>query len=243
MGLDAPAEVKPPHGKARFAGLMYAIVVVTGMFSLAYAQAQVFAGSSDAEIVRSVFAHEALLRLSIAAELTCYVAFIALALALYKLLAAHGQFAAQLMAALAIVSVPFGFANIANLFEILRAADGQTTESAHAVIIASLDRYRMGLIIQSIPWGAWLAPLGYLVIRCGFLPRILGILLIVTAAGYIVDFLGRLLLQTPYTESLLADIIDRLGISEILFCIWLLVFGARRTLLPRSRKSANAPAA
>jgi hypothetical protein len=226
----------PPHGEARFAGLMYAIVVVSGVFSLAYAPGVIFAGESEAEISRSVFANESLLRLAIVVELVCYTAFIALALALYKLLARAGQFAAQLMAAIAIVSVPFGFANVMHLFEMLRAVDGQSADAAQTLILSARERYRDGLLIQSVPWGAWLAPFGYLVFRSGFLPRILGVLLVLAAAGYLADFVGRVLFEERYSDSILVDIFDAPSIAEMLICVWLLVFGARRTLLPERNR-------
>jgi hypothetical protein len=239
MAIEAKAgePTTPPHSEARFAGLMYALVVATGVFSLAYATPRVFAGDTDAEIVRSVFANESLLRLSIVAELACYMSFIALALALYKLLSPAGQFAAQLMAAIAIVSVPFGFSNVTHLFDILRAVESQNPEAAQSLIVAAREQYRDGLVIQNIPWGAWLVPFGYLVFRCGFLPRVLGVLLILGGLGYVADFVGRVLFEARYTESILVEIFDAPSISEILICVWLLVFGARRTFLPQRRKA------
>ncbi len=39
----------------------------------------------------------------------------------------------------------------------------------------------------SIFWGLWLIPLGLLVYKSGFIPRILGILLIINGAGYVTN--------------------------------------------------------
>lgn len=238
MAADARHSTEPaaPHGDARFAGLIYAIVVATGFFSLAYAPTRIFAGEAEAEIARSVVANQNLLRVSIAAELTCYVAFLVLALALYKLLARTGQFAAMLMAALAVSSVPFGFANVTHLLEIVGAIDGDATEAARS-IAAARERYRIGLFVQSIPWGLWLIPFGYLVFRSGILPRILGGLLILAGLGYVGNFLGRLVFEEAYAASGLAPIFDAPQVSEILICAWLLVFGARRSPLPKRRKA------
>lgn len=226
-------EAKAPHGDARFAGFLYAIVVVTGLFSLGYAPERIFAGQTDTEIVRSVVAHEGLLRLSIAAELACYTAFLVLPLALYGLLAPAGRFAAMLMVALAVASVPLGFANIMHLLEILRGVDGGGAETAPSSVMLALDRYRSGLFVLSIPWGLWLIPFGYLVIRCGFLPRVLGVLLILAGLGYVAHFLGRLLFE-GYEFSGLAPLFKAPRISEILVCLWLLAFGARG--IPRLRR-------
>jgi hypothetical protein len=172
------------------------------------------------------------LRLSIAAELACYTAFLVLPLALYRLLAPAGRFAATLMAALAMASVPLGFANVMHLLEILRAVDGGVAETAQNSVVLALDRYRSGLFVLSIPWGLWLIPFGYLVFRCGFLPRILGVLLVLAGLGYVAHFLGRLLFE-GYESSGLAPIFKAPRLSEILACLWLLVLGARG--IPRLR--------
>lgn len=218
------------HATARLAGLAYAIVIATGVFSLTYAPALLFAGETDAEIVHSIAENERLMRLMIGAELACYVAFLVLPLALYRLLAPAGPWAAMLMAALAVSSVPFGFANIAHLFEILRHVDGGEAVAARNAIVAALDRYQSGLLVQSIPWGLWLVPFGYLVIRCGFLPRMLGLLLTLCGAGYIADFVGELLFDDyGYGSSGLGRVFSALGIAEMVAGFWLLILGARRS--------------
>jgi hypothetical protein len=224
------------HGQARFAGLVYAVNIAAGVFSLAYAPAQLFAGETGAAIVQNVAADEILLRCMIAAELACYVAFLVLALALYRLLAGAGQWAAALMAALAVSSVPFGYANVGHLFEILRLVDSGAGEAAQNSVAAALDRYESGLFVQNIPWGLWLFPFGYLVFRCGFLPRILGILLILRAVGYIAHFVGALLFE-GYEATGLRRIFMAPGIAEFLICLWLVFLGARRSPFPKWRSA------
>lgn len=231
--MPSEESVPAPHSAARFAGAIYAIVVVTGVFGLAYAPARVFAGDSDAAVVQSIVANEGLLRLAIVAELACYVAFIALPLALHRLLAPWGVFSATLMAALAIVSAPLGFANVQHLLEIVRLVDG----GDGAAMLAARARYESGLLVQSVPWGLWLIPLGALLIRSGFFPRLLAVLLIARGAGYIVDLVGRVLAEDAYLATGLARVFSTLGLAEMVTCLWLLVFGARRSFLPRGRTS------
>lgn len=213
------------HGEARLAGFIYAIVVIAGTFSLGYAPGLVFAGATPAEIAQSAAANEPLLRLLIAGELVCYTAFLVLPLALYRLLAPAGQFAASVMAALAMMSVPFGFANVMHLFDILRAIDAG---GGAEIIPAAYERHRAGLLVQSIAWGGWLLPFGWLVIRSGFLPRLLGLILIAAGIGYLVHFTGRLLFNEAYEASGLAPILRAPRVGEIAICVWLLVMGARR---------------
>lgn len=231
------------HDQARLAGFFYAIVVVTGIFSLSWAPDRVFVGEPGPALVQSIAANEQLLRLLIAGELACYVAFLAVALSLYRLLAKTDQFAAMLMAGLAISSVPFGFANITHLFEILRILDAGAQQAGESAVLAAYGRYQSGLSVQNIPWGLWLIPFGYLVLRSGFLPRVLGIFLMLAGVGGAAHFLARLLIETYEASGPLRLVIRTLPMSEILICIWLLVFGARRTVAPSRTPAKPEPRA
>ncbi|MGQ0533384.1 MAG: DUF4386 domain-containing protein [Caulobacteraceae bacterium] len=219
---------RPPHGWARFSGSVYAIVVVAGTFSLGYAPGRVFAGASPEEIAQSVAANEGLFRALIAAELLCYVAFLVLALALYRLLAHGGQFAAALMAVLVFASVPIACLNVAHHFTVLRAI---ATGAVPDVITTAQAHYGDGLRILKIFWGGWLIPFGLLVIRSGFLPRLLGGLLILGGLGYVADFACQLL-WPDYAASGLATIFRAPRVAEIIICVWVLAFGARRLFVP-----------
>lgn len=219
---------RPPHGWARFCGAIYAVVVVAGTFSLGWAPDRVFAGATPAEIAASAAANEGLLRQLIAAELLCYVAFLILALALYRLLAHGGKFAAALMAALVIASVAVACLNVSHHYTVLRAIAGDASPD---VIAAAQAQYGDGLRILKIFWGGWLIPFGWLVIRSGFLPRVIGGLLILGGLGYIADFTCQLL-WADYAASGLAPILRAPRLTEILITVWLLVFGARRLFVP-----------
>jgi hypothetical protein len=202
--------------------------VVTGTFSLGYAPGRIFAGETPEALAAGIAAHEALLRLSIAAEAACYTAFGGLALALHALLRPVHPGAAAAMAMLALISVPAGFANLAALVELQRIVEaGDALASARAVSDA-FARYRAGLFLQSVPWGLWLIPLGYLALRSGFMPKLLGVGLILAGMGYIAHFAGRLLLE-GYLGSIWPEVFAAPRIAEILTAFWLLLFGARRS--------------
>jgi hypothetical protein len=230
---DAGADsLAPPHAAARLAGGLYVLVVITGVFGLGYAPARVFAGDTEAELLRNIAGQTDLLRLGVLAELACYTAFIALALALHHLLAPWGAYAAALMAALAIASAPFGWANATHLLEIARHVEAGGDGAA---ILAALDRYKTGLLVQSVPWGLWLIPLGVLLIRSGVFPRFLAVLLIARGVGYAIDLVARLVAEEAWTATGIARVFSALGLAEMATAAWLLLFGARRSLLPWRR--------
>lgn len=223
------------HGMARTAGLLYLIVIVSGMFGLAYVPSQFAAHGDAAASVQRIMQSPALFRWGILADLMCYVAFLLLPLALYRLLAASGRSAAALMVAFAVASVPIGCLNEVHRMDVLSLLGDQALPQAlgatqvQAQVVQSLAAYHNGLLVLDIFWGLWLWPLGYLVVRCGFLPRVLGVLLMAGCVGYLVDFLGRLLFA-GYPHTPVADYATLpSAIGEIGTGLWLLVMGARRT--------------
>jgi hypothetical protein len=218
---------------ARIAGLLYLIVVLAGIVSLAYVPSQIDTTGDAAATVRNIVAHESLFRLGIVAGLICYTAFLLLPLALYRLLSPYGKQPAVLMVAFAVVSVPIAFAATLDKFEILTLLSGADylqafgVEELQARVMWSLDAYGDGLLVTQIFWGLWLLPFGYLVFKSGILPRTLGILLMLGCFGYLINFTGRVLFP-GYAESGIAGFV-RLpaSLGEIGICLWLLVMGAR----------------
>lgn len=97
MNMDSAVALPHPRTTARIAGLLYLIVVLAGIFSIAYVPSQTQVAGDAAATVAKITANEGLFRLGIAAGLVCYLAFLLLPLALYRLLAPHGRTAATLM--------------------------------------------------------------------------------------------------------------------------------------------------
>ena len=217
---------------ARAAGLLYLIVVVTGIFSLAYVPSQITVPGDTAATVGNIVASEALFRLGIAASVICYTAFLLLPFVLYKLLSPVGKGVAALMAAFAVVSVPISFVNLLNKFDILSLLNGASylqAEQLHAQVMLSLAAYSNGILVSKVFWGLWLLPFGYLVFRSGFLPRILGILLMAGCFGYLIDFFGSVLV-TGYPETAIARLVTLpASLGEIGTCLWLLIVGAHES--------------
>ncbi|MET0755203.1 MAG: DUF4386 domain-containing protein [Pseudoxanthomonas sp.] len=220
---------------ARIAGFLYLIVVLTGIFSLAYVPSKINVTGDAAPTVGNLIAHESLFRLGIVAGLACYTAFLVLPLALYRLLSPFGKDAATLMVAFAAASVPFSFAMTLGKFEVLALLSGAdhlhafSAQELQARVMLALQSYRDGVLVAQIFWGLWLLPFGYLVYRSGILPRTLGVLLMLGCFGYLIDFIGKMLFPA-YPESGAAAFV-RLpaSLGEIGICLWLLVMGARES--------------
>ena len=69
--------------------------------------------------------------------------------------------------------------------------------------------------------GLWLLPFGYLVYTSGYFPRILGILVIITGIGYVIDSFAFFLFNIEANVSLMTFL------GEVIFLFWLVVKGAK----------------
>jgi hypothetical protein len=219
--------------RARTAGLLYLIVWAAGAFSLLYVPSQTIVGGDASATVGRIVATESLFRLGIVVELIGYAIFMLVPFALYKLLSQVNRNAAALMVSFAVVSVPISFVGALHKLDILSLLSGAnalrafTTDQLNAQVLLSLHAYGNGILVSEIFWGLWLLPFGYLVFKSGFLPRVLGILLMLGCFGYLTDFFGQALFPA-YSKALFAHLV-RLpaAVGEAGACLWLLIMGAR----------------
>ena len=216
---------------ARIAGLLYLITVVTGTFNLGYVPSKLVVWDNATTTFNNIVANETLFRLGILSALICYTAFLLLPFVLYKLLKPVNKSYAVLMVVFAVVSIPISFINIGNKFSILTLiskADFLKVDNIHEQVLFYLHLYSNGNQIASIFWGLWLFPFGYLVFKSGFLPKVLGILLMFGCFGYLIDFIGDFLFLN-YNKTIISTFITKPGsIGEIGICLWLLIVGVKQ---------------
>ena len=216
---------------ARIAGLLYLVNGVTGFFSIIYVPGKLIVSGNTAATANNILASERLFRLGIVSELICAAEFIFLLWVLYRLLSGVNKTHASLMVILGLVFVPIMFVNTLNeiaALTLLRGADflsvfGQSQREALATLFLDLHRY--GFVVGWI-FGLWHFPFGVLVFKSGFLPRILGVLLIVAGFGYLADSLIPLLL--PSYENMVGRLAGiPLTLGEPAMILWLLIMGAK----------------
>jgi hypothetical protein len=164
------------------------------------------------------------------------------ALALYDLLKGVNQRHASLMLGLIVVSIPIALLNELNAIAALilvRGADFLSIfekPQRDALAMLFLNLHSRGFGIAEIFWGLWLFPLGLLVYRSGFCPRILGVLLMVGCFAYVIESLTSLLL--PRYGEVVSRWMMPLRFGELLFMFWLLIMGAKRKPLAAPASSA-----
>lgn len=218
------------NNPGRLAGLLYVLVSIPGAFALVYVPGKLIVHGNASATAGNIAAHETLFRLGIATQLISQSAFIFVAVALYDLLKGVNQRLASLMVTLIVVSIPIAFLNELNAIAALvlvRGADFLSVldrPQREALAMLFLTLHGHGFEVCEIFWGLWLFPLGLLVYRSGFLPRFLGILLMVACFGWLVDSLTSLVL--PQYKDIVSRWMMPVTSGELLFMFWLLIKGA-----------------
>ena len=216
---------------ARVAGVLYLTIVLTGIFNLIYVPGRLIVRGNAAATASNILASPLLFRANMVIALASSVVFLFLGLALYRLLKEVNRPLALLMVVLALIQVPLAtvdeLAQNAALI-LLQGPDYLsvfTGPQRQALAMFCLDLNSKGNVASELFWGLWLFPLGLLVFRSGFLPRIIGLWLILNCFAYAaVSFTGMLFPQ--YLERA-NKIASPALMGELAFMLWLLIFGAR----------------
>lgn len=202
---------------ARIAGLFYFAMMPFGLFGILYVPSQIFAEGNVAATIRNIVDNELLFRAGIASALVVQVLFVFVGLYLYKLLKPVRVEAARLMVLFIAVAIPIAMLNELNHLAILEVV-GSGGSFDQVLLFDNL--HTAGVSIASIFWGLWLAPLGYLAYRSGFIPKVVGVLLFVGAASYVIDAFGYFLV--PDLGLVLSQY---LSWGEFVMIAWLLIKG------------------
>lgn len=217
---------------ARVAGLLYLVVVILGPFVLLYVPGKVLVPGDATATVRSILSQEPLFQVGIAAGIVSQVFFILSVLALFRLLKDVDRQLAVVMVVLIFAQIPLGILStatqvstlaLARSADVLAAFDGPQRD---ALVLLLMTAEAKGILVSQVYWGLWLIPLALLVIRSGFLPRVLGVWLFANGLAYVaMSATGLFLAQHANTVRTIAM---PLLFGEMALMVWLLVVGARR---------------
>ena len=217
--------------QARVAGLLYLLAGITAPFCLIYVPRALNVPGDASATASRVRASATLLRMGIVSELIVAILFIFVVLALYRLLKGVNEKHALAMVTLFLVSVPISCLNVLNNIAALVLVSGADFLSAFekgqldALAYLFLSLHGQVIFVAAIFWGLWLFPFGMLVIRSGFIPRVLGVLLFIAGSGYLVSSFTSLLL--PQYARLVSQFAMVLEAGELPIMLWLLIWGTK----------------
>ena len=229
----------------RVAGFLYLLLVLFAPFRLIYIPStQIVRGDATAT-ANNIAAHELLFRFGIVSDLFCGTILIFLVLALYRLLKGVDQNLAVLMVILGgLLPSTIDFLNVLNdaaTLVLVRGADFLSVfekPQRDALAMLFLRLHHQEIVAAEILWGLWLFPLAILVYRSRFLPRFLGVWLIINGFAYLIMSLTGLLL--PQYEDMVSNIAFPALLGEMAFMLWLVIKGAKPQPLVASTPSLAA---
>lgn len=219
---------------ARLAGLLYLIWVITGIYGMLYLPSKVSVMGDVVATANKILANEFMFRTGIINDLISATICVFMLLVLYRLFRHVNEGKAKLMVILFFLTLPvvfiMGAFNITTLM-ILKGEVLKTFELSQrqdlAMLFLKINDYAE--LTLELFWGLWLIPFGQLVYKSGFIPRIIGIFLILNGVAYIIPSFTSVLF--PDYRTLVTQFAMPFWIlGEISITLWLLIKGVKNNI-------------
>jgi len=211
---------------ARIVGILYLAVAFLAPLGDMVFRAGLIVPGDAATTAINIMSSEGQYRLGFVSDLITQAVQIFLVLFIFRLLKPVNKNLAVLLLVLGLVGVPISMLNELNQIVPLLLLSGSdyltvfNADQLQALATLFLDLRVHGVSILYIFWGLWLLPMGYLIIKSGYIPKILGALMIIAGTGYLIEFV-------------LVFLFPQLDVSikmftfwgEVLLPLWLLIKG------------------
>jgi hypothetical protein len=214
---------------ARAAGFLYLFLAVLAPFL--YVPYSLIIPGDAATTVGNIAANEFLFRIGIAGDSVIFLTETVLIAILYVLLRPANKTLSLIAAFARLAMTTIMAINLLNHFTVLLLLSGADyltvfePDQLRALVSLFLNVHEHGVLVWGLFFGLHLFFFGYLVYRSGYIPRILGVLLVSASLGYMAQNFGNILL--PAHKEAFAWVGYLTGIPELSFILWLLLKGAK----------------
>jgi hypothetical protein len=216
----------------RFAGLLFLILVITGVFAEFFVRQKLYVHNDPATTTQNIIENQWLFRLGFVSDLVMSTMFFIYGYVLYLIFKSVNKNISLFLLLCAVISVAMFCQNSLNQFaalELLTNADyseGFKSEQLQDLSAFFLNIHIKGYYVNQIFFGLYLLPLGYMIIKSGIVPKVIGVFLVLGFIGDMIDFVVYFLF--PNAESvILANITIPADIGEISLCLWLIIKGVK----------------
>jgi len=227
----------PNKKTARFAGLLFLLMVVSGLFAEIFFRQKLFTDDM-AVTVDNILHNDFLYRAGILSDIIMSLSYLFTALVLYKLLVSVNKNMASLMVLFAAAGCVLLLSNIMNEFAPLymvgagSQAGSLSPGQLQDMAMLSFTTYGHGYMIGQVFFALWVLPLGILIYRSMFIPKVIGILFLIEVAGGLLSVVVHFLIPNESIESvlLLPGVL-----AEFVFMFWLLIRGINESKVPAQK--------
>jgi hypothetical protein len=213
-----------PRLAGRIAGWGILAMVLIAPFAEFYVRRRLVVPGDGGATATNITAHETLFRLGIVAFLVVIILDVVVAWGLYVLLEPVSRSVSVLMSwARLVFAVIFGVA-VVDLLNAVNLVTAGTSPAAlepaqlNAQMMASLDAFSTGWAVALVFFGIHLSLIGYLALKSGYMPKLVGILLVVAGLGYAADsFILFLVPEYVATAAMFTFV------GELVLALWLVI--------------------
>lgn len=211
---------------ARIAGFLYLLQIPLGVFGIVYIPKTLIVIENAEQTVSNILANEFIFRLSIVSAILCALVTIATAFYIFNVLKSVNKRQAKWILLFTLIVAPITMINELNNIAVLvllkypQYSPAFTSDQLSNMVSIFLELHQYGLQIAGIFFGLWLFPMGYLVFKSTYIPKIIGLLLMVTCLGYLIDFTTFFLF--PDFKIIVSEYT---WLGEVLMVLWLLING------------------
>ena len=218
----------PTKKTARLAGLLWLLTIAFGLFAQVGVREKLIVLGDAAATANNIAANAFLFRLGFVSDLAMMICYLLTPLAFFKLFSAVNKNLSILTVIFGLMGTAIGMLNLLNEFAALHVLSGMEYQNVldprqlQAQAMLFLDIYEHGYMIAHIFFALWVLPLGMLVNRSGFLPRIFGVLF---AAETVTSLIAAVIHFLTPNGVLEANLMWLGAIAEFSFTFWLLFRG------------------
>lgn len=218
---------------ARFAGILYLLITVAAIIAHVYMPSTLIVQGNAATTAENIQSSQTLFRLGgIGSELIILLSEIILSVVLYVLFKPVNKTLALLATISRVAMTTIHGVNLLNYFFVILLLGGSgyltafSVEQIQSLVMLFLDAHGFGFTIGIAFLTIHVLLLGYLMIKSGYFPKVLGILFIAAGVGYLIDSFALLLSPTYTTTPAVIGVV--ITISEIAFPLWLFIKGVNK---------------
>ena len=220
---------------ARIAGFGYLVIFITGIFANFFVLQSLIVPGDASATTNNIVANTLLFRFGTLSFVVMVIFDVVLAWALYVLVKPVNESLSLFSAWFRLVNATIFGVALYNLFVVAELTSGADYLNAldpvqfHTRVTLSLNTFDYTWLIGLIFFSVHLLFLGYLILKSGYIPKILGILLIIAGVGYLVDSLANILLVNyeNYAGIFAMIVFIPAFVGEFVFMLWLLIKGGK----------------
>jgi hypothetical protein len=217
------------------AGFGYLVIFITGIFANFFTLERLVIDGDAGATLANISENAALFRLGILFFIIMVLFDLMLSWALYLLFNSINQPLSLFMAWFRLVNAAIFGVALFHLFDVLVLTGNEaylvevSTAYIHAELMRSLDAFNYTWLLGLLFFGVHLIALGILALQPGYIPKLIGYLLIIAGAGYLIDSMAQFMMNNyeDYQNIFTLIVVVPGVLGELSFTLWLLIKGGR----------------